>query len=106
MMKKNVWIASKWFLTVNLVCFALPVLPFLFNIFMQFTLNIKTDFGLWDISRTLFMVPLFSIPLSIAVVLYKVRYKKENNDKKLQSDTISSISVGFRTFGLSILILW
>ncbi len=54
----------------------------------------------------LFMVPIFSIPLSIVVALYKVRSKKENNDKKLQSNTISTISVGFKTFALSILILY
>jgi len=112
MVKANrFWIAAKWLLLVNLVCLAVPILPFLLEIFIKFTLRINVDLGLPDdMAMIIVVVPMFSIPLSVAVAIYKVvvpssaRSSTVDGDRATESSTVPTVASGFRMFALSMLI--
>lgn len=100
------WVAFKWFLLVNLICIAIPLVPFILNIFIEMGLHIKTGYEPYSIDMYVFKIPIISIPLSIIIAIYKMRRSNEQIKRPSNSKVSSALITGFKSFGISILTLY
>lgn len=106
-MHNKYWVFTKWFLLANLAFLAVPLIPFMVGIFIEFTLHIKLGWEPYAVDGLVMKTPFVSVPLSLIVAIYQVRSVDREEHTELKPRTTGRLlRKGLQNFILSTLVLY